>query len=57
MSFQVNFNTHGAELNAAYQAVISEKDDTNWLIYAFDKGTYDLRVQETGGKAQKKYGK
>jgi hypothetical protein len=50
MSFQVNFNTHGKELNAAYQAVISEKDDTNWLIYAFDKGTYDLRVQETGGK-------
>ncbi|KAG2209836.1 hypothetical protein INT47_001985 [Mucor saturninus] len=48
MSFQVNFNTHGPELNAAYQSVISEKDDTNWLIYAFDKGTYDLRVQETG---------
>lgn len=54
MSFQVNFNTHGKELNAAYQAVISEKDDTNWLIYAFDKGTYDLRVQETGGNNQTK---
>ncbi|KAI9357783.1 hypothetical protein BD770DRAFT_410603 [Pilaira anomala] len=45
---KVNFNTHGSDLNAAYQAVISESDDTNWLIYAFDKGTYDLRVQETG---------
>ncbi|KAL9555285.1 hypothetical protein MBANPS3_002438 [Mucor bainieri] len=48
MSFHVNFTTHGPELNAAYQAVISEKDDTNWLIYAYDKGTYDLRVQATG---------
>ncbi|KAL7308875.1 actin binding protein [Mucor circinelloides] len=48
MSFHVNFTTHGQELNAAYQAVISEKDDTNWLIYAYDKGTYDLRVQATG---------
>jgi hypothetical protein len=52
MSFQINFNTHGKELNAAYQAVISEKDETNWLIYAFDKGTYDLRVQATGGKLE-----
>lgn len=50
MSFQVNFNTHGSDLKAAFEAVINEKDDTNWLIYAFDKGTYDLRVQGTGGK-------
>ncbi|CAO3634899.1 unnamed protein product [Mucor fragilis] len=48
MSFHVNFTTHGPDLNAAYQAVISEKDDTNWLVYAYDKGTYDLRVQATG---------
>ena len=49
MSHHVNFSTHGKELDAAYQAVISEQDDTNWLIYAYDKGTYDLRVQATGG--------
>lgn len=49
MSFHVNFSTHGKELNNAHQAVISEQDDTNWLIFAFDKGTYDLRVQATGG--------
>ncbi|OBZ86895.1 Drebrin-like protein B [Choanephora cucurbitarum] len=48
MSHHVNFSTHGKELDAAYQAVISEQDDTNWLIYAYDKGTYDLRVQATG---------
>jgi hypothetical protein len=50
MSNKVNFNTHGQDLKQAYEAVISEKDDTNWLIYAYDKGTYDLRVQDTGGK-------
>ncbi|KAI8975112.1 hypothetical protein BDF20DRAFT_914087 [Mycotypha africana] len=48
MSFHVNFNTHGRDLNDALQAVISERDDTNWVIYAYDKGTYDLRVQATG---------
>ncbi|KAI8885354.1 hypothetical protein K501DRAFT_331963 [Backusella circina FSU 941] len=48
MSNKVDFNTHGQELKQAYDAVISEKDDTNWLIYAYDKGTYDLRVQDTG---------
>lgn len=47
---KINFSTHGKDIQAAYDAVINEKDDTNWLIYAFDKGTYDLRVQATGGK-------
>lgn len=51
MSFQVNFNTHGKDLKDALDSVINEQDDTNWLIYAFDKGTYDLRVQETGCKS------
>ncbi|KAG0743023.1 hypothetical protein G6F23_006353 [Rhizopus arrhizus] len=45
---KINFSTHGKDIQAAYDAVINEKDDTNWLIYAFDKGTYDLRVQATG---------
>ncbi|KAF7726844.1 hypothetical protein EC973_008351 [Apophysomyces ossiformis] len=48
MSFQVNFNTHGADLNAAYQAVLNDNDPVNWLIYSYDKGTNDLRVQGTG---------
>ncbi|KAG0171799.1 hypothetical protein DFQ28_004776 [Apophysomyces sp. BC1034] len=48
MSLQVNFNTHGADLNAAYQAVLSDSDSTDWLIYSYDKGTNDLRVQGTG---------
>ncbi|KAI7899309.1 uncharacterized protein BX663DRAFT_522154 [Cokeromyces recurvatus] len=48
MSFHVNFAPHGKQLDEAFQAVISDRDDTNWLIFAFDKGTYDLRVQATG---------
>ncbi|KAI8636889.1 hypothetical protein BD408DRAFT_425418 [Parasitella parasitica] len=48
MSFHVNFTTHGAKLKDAYEAVVSQTNDTNWLIYAYDKGTYDLRVQQTG---------
>ncbi len=51
MSFQVNFNTHGKDLKDAFESVINNQDDTNWLIYAFDKGTYDLRVQGTGCKS------
>ncbi|KAI8976197.1 hypothetical protein BDB01DRAFT_853248 [Pilobolus umbonatus] len=48
MSFQVNFNKHGKELNEAYQSVLLNKDGINWLIFAYDKGSYDLRVQATG---------
>lgn len=46
---KINFNTHAKDIQAAYEAVISEKDSTDWLVYSFDKGTYDLRVQATGG--------
>ncbi|KAI8381244.1 uncharacterized protein BYT42DRAFT_613043 [Radiomyces spectabilis] len=48
MSFKVNFNAHGKDLEAAYQAVLNNNDPTNWLIYSYDKGTSDLRVQATG---------
>lgn len=49
MSLGVNFSTHSKDLSAAYQAVISDSDPTNWLVYAYDKKTNDLRVQDTGG--------
>ncbi|KAI9305350.1 hypothetical protein BJ944DRAFT_249125 [Cunninghamella echinulata] len=48
MSLGVNFSTHSKDLSAAYQAVISDSDPTNWLVYAYDKKTNDLRVQDTG---------
>ncbi|CAO3612297.1 unnamed protein product [Cunninghamella blakesleeana] len=48
MSLTVNFTTHSKNLSAAYQAVISDSNPTNWLVYAYDKNTNDLRVQDTG---------
>ncbi|KAI8098807.1 uncharacterized protein BX664DRAFT_319644 [Halteromyces radiatus] len=48
MSLQINFSAHSKELTAAHQAVISDNDDTNWLIYGYDKGSNDLKVQDTG---------
>ncbi|KAI8149420.1 hypothetical protein BJV82DRAFT_123003 [Fennellomyces sp. T-0311] len=48
MSLHVNFSTHGQDLKNAYTAVISDSDPTDWLIYSYDKGTNDLRVQGTG---------
>lgn len=49
MSIHVNFSTHGKEINDALQAVLSDNDATNWLVLAYDKGTNDLRLQDTGG--------
>lgn len=49
MSLHVNFSTHGQDLKNAYNAVLSDNDPTDWLIYSYDKGTNDLRVQGTGG--------
>jgi hypothetical protein len=54
MSHQVNFSTHSKELTAAHQAVVSDSNDVNWLIYGYEKGTNDLKVQDTGGKAIEK---
>ncbi|KAI8337483.1 hypothetical protein BC941DRAFT_461129 [Chlamydoabsidia padenii] len=48
MSHQVNFSTHSKDLTSAHQAVVSDSNDTNWLIYGYDKGTNDLKLQETG---------
>ncbi|KAI7857163.1 hypothetical protein BDC45DRAFT_501835 [Circinella umbellata] len=48
MSLHVNFSTHGQDLKNAYNAVLSDNDPTDWLIYSYDKGTNDLRVQGSG---------
>ncbi|ORZ18972.1 hypothetical protein BCR42DRAFT_349717 [Absidia repens] len=48
MSLSVNFSTNSKDLTAAHQAVVSDSDDTNWLIYGYEKGTNDLKVQDTG---------
>ncbi|SAM01148.1 hypothetical protein [Absidia glauca] len=48
MSHQVNFSTHSKELTSAHQAVVSDSNDVNWLIYGYEKGTNDLKVQDTG---------
>lgn len=48
-SMHVNLATHGQELAEAYRAVLSDSDPTNWLIFSYDKGTSDLKVQGTGG--------
>ncbi|KAL1931216.1 hypothetical protein VTP01DRAFT_10353 [Rhizomucor pusillus] len=47
-SMHVNLATHGQELAEAYRAVLSDSDPTNWLIFSYDKGTSDLKVQGTG---------
>ncbi|CAO3598056.1 unnamed protein product [Absidia cylindrospora] len=48
MSLSINFSTNSKDLTAAHQAVVSDSDDTNWLIYGYEKGTNDLKVQDTG---------
>lgn len=48
-SMHVNLATHGQELAEAYRAVLSDSEPTNWLIFSYDKGTSDLKVQGTGG--------
>lgn len=49
MSLHVNFAANGKELGDAYQAVLSASDPTDWLLYSYEKGSNDLRVQATGG--------
>ncbi|KAI8074771.1 hypothetical protein BC940DRAFT_289052 [Gongronella butleri] len=48
MGLNVNFSAHGKELAAAHQAVLSDSDATNWLVFSYEKGTNDLKVQDTG---------
>ncbi|CAM0135510.1 actin binding protein [Umbelopsis sp. WA50703] len=48
MSLQVGFSTHSKDLQSAYEQVINSNSPVNWLIYTYDKGTNDLKVQATG---------
>lgn len=48
MSLQVGFSAHSKELKSAYEQVIDVNSAVNWLIYTYDKGTNDLKVQATG---------
>ncbi|KAI9280308.1 hypothetical protein BC943DRAFT_348097 [Umbelopsis sp. AD052] len=48
MSLQVGFSAHSKELKSAYEQVIDNNSSVNWLIYTYDKGTNDLKVQATG---------
>ncbi|KAG2177152.1 hypothetical protein INT43_007809 [Umbelopsis isabellina] len=48
MSLQVGFSTHSKDLQNAYDQVINSSSPVNWLIYTYDKGTNDLKVQATG---------
>jgi hypothetical protein len=48
MSLQVGFSAHSKELKSAYEQVIDNSSSVNWLIYTYDKGTNDLKVQATG---------
>lgn len=48
MSLQVGFSTHSKDLQTAYDQVINSSSPVNWLIYTYDKGTNDLKVQATG---------
>jgi hypothetical protein len=48
MSLQVGFSAHSKELKSAYEQVIDNNSSVNWLIYTYDKGANDLKVQATG---------
>jgi len=45
MSLQVNLS--GKDLLDAYQGVINSQD-INWVIFTYERGTNDLKVQGTG---------
>lgn len=45
MSLQVNLSSR--DLLDAYQSVVDGRD-ANWTIFAYEKGTNDLRVQASG---------
>ena len=45
MSLQLNIT--GAELNQAYLDVLND-NGINWALFAYEKGTNNLKLQETG---------
>lgn len=46
MSLQVNLSDR--EINSKYQEIVNATSSTDWVIYTYDKGTNDLKVQASG---------
>jgi len=46
MSLQVNLSDR--EINTKYQEIVNGTSSTDWVIYTYDKGTNDLKVQASG---------
>jgi hypothetical protein len=46
MSLQVNLSDR--EINNKYHEIINATSSTDWVIYTYDKGTNDLKVQASG---------
>jgi len=46
MSLQVNLSDR--EINSKYQEIVNTTSSTDWVIYTYDKGTNDLKVQASG---------
>ncbi|CAG8594001.1 5509_t:CDS:10 [Ambispora gerdemannii] len=49
MSLRVNFTTYSKELRSTYEAVLNGAEETNWVVYGYDKGTNELKVSNQGG--------
>lgn len=45
----VNLSTNGADLERAYQAVLSGDPNTVWALFGYAKKSVDLKVIETSG--------
>jgi hypothetical protein len=44
----MNVNLSHRSLLDAYNAVLSGDPNTDWTIFTYDKGSNDLKVQDTG---------
>ena len=46
MSLQVNLSDR--DINSKYQEIVNATSSTDWVIFTYDKGTNDLKVQASG---------
>ncbi|XP_065103702.1 drebrin-like b isoform X5 [Paramisgurnus dabryanus] len=44
----VNLSKNGPALTAAYNEVVDEKSDTNWVLFTYEGNTNDIRLAEKG---------
>ena len=40
----LNLNKHGAAMQAAWKAVLSPDDPTDWALFGYDGNTFDLKL-------------